>query len=226
MLTLTDADHRLVDLTRTIVPDEQPADRPFQLTRGFLADNSFKHDIRTHSHVGTHIEFPAHFFEGGKDGLAYDVGTFARSAALFELDLPPGLDVYFTGDMLEKDVGSFVQPGWMLLVRNNNKESVEAGKADHYLLPKFSRDACEWIRDRGIVVLGVDERTVWFGDSIEETRRFHDILMGADICVIETLDNLDALRCKTFFLLALPVKVAGLDSAWSRVVAVEDRTES
>ena len=214
--------YRLVDLTCTIDPAGQPEGRPFRITRGHLADNSFKHDIETHSHVGTHIESPAHFFDGGKDLTAFDLDIFMGPAAVFDVDLAPSADAYFTADMLEKGVGELVARGHILLVRNSNPASIEAGAKDERLLPKFGKDACEWIRDREVKLLGVDERTVGFGASVEETRRFHDILMSADICVIETLRRLDALRRKTFYLLALPIPVRGLDSAWARVVAIEE----
>ena len=222
MFDLDLSKYRLVDLTCTIDPANQPEGRPFRITRGHLADNAFKHDIATHSHVGTHIESPAHFFDGGKDLTAFELATFMGPAALFEVDLPPAQDAHFTGDMLEKDVGELVAPGHILLVRNNHRASIEAGAKDERLLPKFGKDACEWIRDRGVKLLGVDESTVGLGASLDEIRRFHDILMAADVCVIETLRHLDALRRKTFYVFALPIPVKGLDSAWARVAAIEE----
>ncbi len=222
MFSLDYSKYRLVDLSRAIDPDKQPKGRPFRITRGFLADNSFKHDIETHSHVGTHMESPAHFFEGGRDLMQFDLATFMGPGVLFEVDLPAGRDTYFSAEMLEKDVGGIVKPGSMMLVRNNNRATIEAGKEDCHVLPKFSKGGCQWIRDRGVRILGVDERTVWFGTSVEEIRQFHDILMSKDICVIETLDNLETLRRKEFYLLALPVKIRGLDSAWVRVAAIEE----
>jgi len=62
---IDEAKYRIVDLSTRIAPPGTE-DRPFRVERGRLADDSFKHDVSTHTHVGTHIESPAHFFEGGR----------------------------------------------------------------------------------------------------------------------------------------------------------------
>ena len=64
-------------LGKTVDPDVQVPGRPFKATRSRLPDTSFKHDIETHTHVGTHVEAPAHYFEGGKDLTAYNISRFA-----------------------------------------------------------------------------------------------------------------------------------------------------
>jgi kynurenine formamidase len=46
---------RIVDLSYEVVPGANP-DRPFEMSRGTLADQTYRFDItRTHSHVGTHV---------------------------------------------------------------------------------------------------------------------------------------------------------------------------
>ena len=52
--------------------------------------------------------------------------------------------------------------------------------------------------------------------------KVHDILTSADVPIIEWLDNLDQLRKREFFLMALPFKVKVMDSSWARVIAIED----
>ena len=223
MFDIDYARYRLVDLSRTVDPASQPDDRPFRIRRSFLADNSFKHEIETHSHVGAHVEFPAHFFEGGKDGLAFDLDRFAGRAVLFEIDAPPSADCWITGDMLGADVGDILEPGDILVLRNSSADSRHAAATDPGLLPGVTRDCAEWIRDRNVKLVGLDERYIALDKSFDECRAFHDVLLSADICFIEGMDNLEALRRKTFFLFAFPAKVKGLDSAFARVVAVEEK---
>ena len=50
-------------------------------------------------------------------------------------------------------------------------------------------------------------------------------LMSRDITLVEFLDNLAALRRREFFFMALPFKVAGIDSAPVRAIAIEEREE-
>ena len=215
--------YRLVDLSRTIDPAHQPGDRPFRISRSFLADNSFKHEIETHSHVGAHVEFPAHFFEDGKDGLAFDLDRFAGRAVLFDIDAPPAADCWITADTLDSDVGGILEPGDILVLRNISAESRRAATTDRSLLPGVTRNCAEWIRDHKVKLLGLDERYIALSKSLDQCRAFHDVLLAADICFIEGMDNLEALRRKTFFLFAFPAKVKGLDSAFARVVAVEEK---
>jgi len=72
--------YRVVDLSYLVEPNAG-GDRPFVVRQGRLADNAFKYDVLdTHTHVGTHVESPAHFFENGKDiaGLPLDAFLAAR----------------------------------------------------------------------------------------------------------------------------------------------------
>lgn len=76
MFSIDTNKYRIVDLSYTVDPDNYPPDRPFALELGYLADRAFKYDVRTHSHVGTHIEAPAHFYEGGRDITSYPLDAF------------------------------------------------------------------------------------------------------------------------------------------------------
>ncbi len=46
---------RVIDLSLCVTTPGTD-NRPMRATRGLLADGTFKHDIATHTHVGTHIE--------------------------------------------------------------------------------------------------------------------------------------------------------------------------
>ena len=62
--------YRIVDLSYLVVPPGT-RERPYVVQRGRLADQAYKFDIvRTHTHVGTHVETPAHFFPDGKIDLS------------------------------------------------------------------------------------------------------------------------------------------------------------
>ena len=222
MFTIDLSKYRLVDLAITIDPDNQPAGRPFKATRSRLPDTSFKHDVETHTHVGAHVEAPAHFFDGGKDLTAFPITTFATPAALVDINLPPSRDTWITPDLLEREVGSILQPGWTLFLRNTSDATRSAVAKDVLLGSLFREDAAEWMRDKKIAALAFDYPYVDMGRTDEEGLNVHDILLGADILLIEGLDNLHALTRKKFFLLWFPVKVRKIDSSWTRPVAIEE----
>jgi len=209
--------YRIVDISYEVVPPGSD-DRPFVIERGFLADGAYKHDVtKTHSHVGTHVEAPAHFFDGGKDITELPLTTYFGRAILLEIDdaqknlaiLPP---------FLEKAIGDIIREGDIVICRNSDKESLKGDRPRPHLTPEAAR----WLRDHKIKMLGVDNN-VRLSADVPATRKFHDILMSADVALIEWLDNLDQLKKREFFLMALPFKVKVMDSSWARVIAIEDR---
>ena len=62
-----------------------------------------------------------------------------------------------------------------------------------------------------------------YGESIEEIRHFHDVLMKDDCVFVEFLANLDKISKQRFYLMSLPYKVEGLDSSFCRAVVIEDK---
>jgi len=212
--------YRVVDLSYEVIPCDT-GDRPFAIKRGLLADRAFKHDIRTHTHVGTHVEVPAHFYEDGKDVTAFPLEAFMGRAILLEVHeagAHPGLSV----EEVDKDIGGLIREDDIVLCRNNDRESRRLGEHDKTGLPFIGPSVAEWLRDHKIKMLGIDN-FVRLSADIESGRRLHDILMSHDINLIEFLDNLDALRKKEFYFMALPFKARQVDSAWARAIAIEER---
>lgn len=209
--------YRIVDISYEVVPPGSD-DRPFVIERGFLADMAYKHDVtKTHSHVGTHVEAPAHFFDGGNDVTQLPLTTYFGRAVLLEIDdaqknlaiLPP---------FMEKAVGDIIRPGDIVICRNNDAESLKGNRPKPYLTP----EAAWWLREHKMKMMGVDNN-VRLSKDIPSGRELHDILMSVDIPIIEWLDNLDQLKKREFYLMALPFKVKVMDSSWVRVVAIEER---
>jgi kynurenine formamidase len=211
--------YRLVDLSYEVDPDNCPPDRPFELQRGYLADNAYKYDVRTHSHVGTHIESPAHFFEGGRDTTCYPLDAFFGRAVL--LDVPDATKAAEIGpDYLERAVGDLLQPGDIVICRNSDVDSLASGDPARY--PALTPEAGHWLAERGIKMLGIDTH-FRLGKDVAAGRALHDILMSRGVLFIEFLDNLAELRQREFFFMALPFKVRKMDSSWCRAIAIEER---
>ena len=205
--------YRIVDLSLAVVPPGS-ADRPFVVERGRLADNAFKFEIlRTHTHVGTHVESPAHFFEDGEDCAALPLERFFGRAVL--LDITDALGAQeMEGEFLEKHLGERLAKGDIVVCRNSDKAST--------LTPCFAPGGAIWLRERGVKLVGVGP-DIRLGSTVTATRGFHDILMRAGVCLVEFLSNLEALHRDEFFFMALPVRWAGVDSAPARAIAIEER---
>jgi len=219
MFSIDPQKYRLLDLSYQVDPDNYPADRPFQLELGYLADRAFKYDVRTHSHVGTHIESPAHFFEGGRDITSYPLDAFYGRAVL--LDMPDAREAtQVSPALLDRLIGKVVEEGDIIICRNSDAASKAARLPDGY--PTLTPEAGRWFADRGIKMLGIDN-FVRLGKDVADGRALHDVLMSRGVTFIEWLDNLDQLSKPLFFFMALPFKVRKMDSSWCRAIAIEDR---
>lgn len=207
--------YRIIDLSYEVVPPGTN-ERPFVIKRGFLADNAYKHDVlKTHSHVGTHVETPAHFFDGAKGVTDFPLTSFFGRGILLEIN-KVGNDPAIMPSYLEEDIGGLIQEGDIVICRNNDKGSIKSGN-----LPHLTPEAAQWFRNKKIKMLGIDSY-VQLSKDIPSGRKLHDILMSQDITFIEFLDNLDELKKKEFFFMALPFKVKVMDSSWARAIAIEE----
>jgi len=209
--------YRLVDLSYEVVPGAS-ADRYFDVERGLLADQAFMHHVRTHSHVGTHVEFGAHFFEGGRDGTTYPLTDFVGRALL--LDVPDVLATPEVGvEYLERTLGSRVALGDIVICRNSDGESLAGRRPPR---PALTPEAARWFVDHQVKMIGVDNH-FGLGKDIPSGRALHEIFMGAGGTLIEFLDHLDQIRRSEFYFMALPYLVRTMDSSWARAVAIEER---
>ncbi len=217
--TIDPTKFRIVDLSYEVVPHEG-GDRPFVIQRGFLADRAYKYDVlNTHSHVGTHVETPAHFFDGGKDVTDFPVDAFCGRALLLEVnDAKAGQAI--SDATCEQQFGERIQAGDIVICRNNDLTSVQSGAPND--LPYLTPEAAQWFAHHGIKMLGVDNY-VRLSIDIPSGRELHDILMSRDVCFVEWLDNLQELQQSEFFFMALPYKVKQMDSSWARAIAIEER---
>jgi len=79
----------------------------FDIERGLLADRAFMQHVRTHTHVGAHVEVDAHFFEGGCDVPACPLTDFRECGLLLDV---PDLDAVprVTVEYLDKTLGHLI----------------------------------------------------------------------------------------------------------------------
>ena len=213
MLAIDPAQYRLVDLSVEIEPPGSE-ERPLEVSVGRLADDTYKMDIsKLHSHVGTHVEAPYHFFGSGKLITDMPLESFFGPAALLSVDDPADSEV--TGETLDREIGDIFAPGHILLCRNGLEETRDNPADFPYLTP----DAARWMVARQMKLLVIDA-CFGLGPDIPATRELHEILMSRDICIVEFV-ILDGLRRRECFFMCLPVAFA-LDSSFARAIAFEE----
>lgn len=209
----------IIDISHTVVPGED-ADRPFAIQKALLQDKTFRYDIlKTHSHVGCHVEVGAHFYENGKTITDYPLEQFHGTGVLLSVK-----EMAIDGEYCENTIGNVIQERDIVVIRNDT--GVKLTKQQLYMegedrLPKLSPSAANWLAKYKPKLVVLDY--IRFGEDIEETRQFHDILMSLDVNFVEFVDNLDKITQERFYVMALPYKVQGLDSSFCRAIVIQKK---
>lgn len=212
--------YRLVDLSgEVVVPGSE--ERPFKAARGLLSDGAFKHDVCTHTHVGTHLESPAHFYENGRELNDYPLDYFSGHAVVFNF---AGVDAEAVdGAALERTIGARIKPRGIVLCRNAHPEWRRVPAAR---LPYLCPDGARWLAGHKVRLLTIDAHTgIRLAKDDAMSRENHDILMrpGVEMLILEGAGGVGNLTRDECFFMAFPFSVKGVDSAWTRAVAVEER---
>lgn len=205
--------YKIIDLSKLVIPNiPTPDDRPFAIQEGKLDDGTAKFDIlKTHTHVGTHVESPRHFYPNGKSITDLSLEHFMGKARLFHAKPAADIRRITLADVqsqLEQYRGTFE----ILLIRSDSGFSPI----------RFAMETVPYIRDLQIKLL-IFEAGIEFGNGIEEGRRFHDLLLSRDICLVEFPDHCQELDRDEFYIFAAPIKVQGLDSGMCRLFAVLEK---
>jgi len=212
-------EYEIIDISYSVIPG-QDADRPFAIQKALLQDKTFRYDIlKTHSHAGCHVEVGAHFYENGKTITDYPLDRFYGSGVLLSVK-----KMAVDGEYCEKSIGTIIQEGDIVVIRNDT--GVKLTKQQLYMegedrLPKLSPSAANWLAKYKPKLVVLD--FIRFGEDIEETRQFHDILMSLDVNFVEFVDNLDKITQERFYVMALPYKVQGLDSSFCRAIVIQKK---
>lgn len=174
------------------------------------------------AHYATHVDAPNHFIAGAHGIDAAPISRLMGAAALIPLD-DHGARKGIAADTLEER-GRHVRRGDIVILRT--------GWSDlHWGQPAFWADgpyldpgAADWLVERGAKAVVYDfseEFAVRNPGFRGEDCPVHHRILGADVYNIEYVRNLARISAPRCAILALPLKLAGLDGAPARVVAIE-----
>ncbi|MGQ0571168.1 MAG: cyclase family protein [Armatimonadota bacterium] len=220
---------RLIDLTIPWGPEIEPV--PNNPRIFYVPIN--RHELQGYStayaafsvHTGTHIDAPYHFV---KDGLTMEqvpLEWLNGPAVLADLRSVMRPRQALTVEMLRAAVGDpgeirdrrvMLWTGWAQEKWND--------PAFYRENPYLANDAAQWLVDAGARALAVDF-AVDGGPpkpAGQPTYPVHVITLGANVCLIENLINLDKIGTRHFTLLAMPVPVKGGNGGPARVAAWVD----
>lgn len=223
---------RIVDLTMPIRPGMavypgdpevlfEPVTRleadPFNLTR-----------VSFGTHTGTHLDAPWHFMAGGETVDRIDLRKCIGPARI--IDVPKGPNEEIGVEDLAPFAG-VITPGARILLRTGWSRRPEAHEGGLLEVPKegtraesawaddfpgLTIGAARWLAERQIALLGLEQPSTHPTDYIET----HRALLKAGVVLVESLVNLHLIDRDEFWLVVLPLNLAGLDGSPVRAVAV------
>ena len=191
-----------------------PGDPPVVLERLKSIENGDEANvshIQSSVHVGTHIDAPIHFVEGGATVDAIPLKSLLGRAYVVDLRKADVLDA------ATLEAAPIPPRTRRLLFKTRNSELWTSGERS------FQRDfvavdasGAEWLVKKGVKLVGVDYLSVApFNDGVPT----HTILLEAGVVVVEGLD-LARVSKGRYTLYCLPVKLMGSDGAPARAVLV------
>jgi kynurenine formamidase len=165
--------------------------------------------LRLGSHVGTHLDAPAHFLPNGATVDRLSLSALVGPARIVDVsDVPPG------GVIGPELLGS-VSRGERLLLRT--EWGRRFGRRDYYEeFPSLAENTVERLAERRVSLLGLETPSLCAGH--EADAQAHRRLLEAGVVIVEGLTELARLP-ERVWLIALPLRLVGLDGSPCRVIA-------
>ncbi|UCD11972.1 MAG: cyclase family protein [Nitrospinaceae bacterium] len=232
-------ERRILDLTHAF--DETtiywPTSKSFHLDevhkgptgKGYWYESN---DISASEHGGTHLDAPAHFFQGSwhvddipldrlmAPGIVVDVAAKAKKNPDYLIQVSDFLD-------WESRHGR-IAPGRIVLVRTGWEDrwpdkkrylgTDQPGDVEHLSFPGFSEAAAKFLaKERGVAAVGLDTPSLDHGPSKDFLA--HRVFGKANVPGFENVCQLKDLPPSGFRVIALPMKIGQGSGAPLRIIA-------
>lgn len=173
-------------------------------------------------HHATHVDAPNHFIQGAKGIDAAPLDRLMGAAALVALE-DHGKAQAITADTLAKR-GGHVRRGDIVILRTLWSDRHWGTDTFWRDGPYLAESGADWLVERGAkaVVYDFSEEFVVREPGFRgEDCVVHHRILGQEIYNIEYVHHLGRITAERLAILALPLKLVGLDGSPARVVAIE-----
>ena len=159
-------------------------------------------------HVGTHVDAPLHFIDGGDGVETLPLNSLAGKAKVFEIKSETEIS-------LEEIENSEINEGDIILFKTINSETYLKEKTFNENYVYLSTEAAKHLVRKKIATVGIDYYSIaGMNNNIVEC---HKILLGANVTIIEGLD-LSEISLGNYEFVCLPLKIKGSDGAPARAI--------
>ncbi len=178
---------RVVDLSLTFTGGMRGVSYDQNTT---IADTGYNTtNLHIYSHAGTHMDAPLHFVDGGRTIDHLDLSKCIGPALVVDLSHVEPNGIITVEDLAP--VADKITPGTRLLMRTD--WDLHADLDDYRShMPRVSADLATWLVDKGIVLLGLETPSVASlrPENLAELTEVHQILLRAEVVIVESLANL------------------------------------
>jgi len=174
------------------------------------------------AHYATHVDAPLHFIREGMTIDQVPLQSLIGPAAVIELS-DHGESAGISSYTLE-DRGRHVKTGDIAILRTGWTDKCWGSEKFWLEGPFLTADGADWLVERGVrsVVYDFSEEYVVRNPDFQgRDCEIHHKLLGTNIFNIEYVRDLSLIERSRCALMALPIKLKGLDGAPARVVAIE-----
>lgn len=174
--------------------------------------------IELNVHTGTHMDAPYHFYQDGTTVDKMDLNLLQGRGVPFDLRNIGQMGI--EAKHLEA-CGTDIRKGDIALFYTGWAQKRGYNKEYYYAWPYVTEEAAKWLVEKKVKGVCIDGFSV--GGWPEGTGRpAHEILLGKEIMVTEELYmDEKLLEEKEWYVVALPMKLAGFSGAPTRVVAIK-----
>jgi arylformamidase len=160
-------------------------------------------DLHMSSHTGTHIDAPTHYLKSGDTIDTIDISNLIGRCRVVDLSDAGNL---ITADHLTSQTG-----GYHRLFIKTTFSNVSKFMEDY---PSLSADAARLITANYLKCVGIDSPSI---ESFNCDGSVHRELLGHGCIIIELLD-LSQVPEGDYWMIALPLRLTGLDGSPARVL--------
>lgn len=154
------------------------------------------------THTGTHIDAPSHYLKEGGTVDAIPPEKLVGRCRVIDL----GTRTAVTRADLEGWTGG----GERVLLKTWFSERTAFDPA----YPHLTADAAAFLTEAGVACVGIDSPSI---EAFDGDGTVHRTLLGEGVAIIELLD-LSGVAGGDYYMLALPLRLKGLDGAPARVI--------
>ncbi len=174
--------------------------------------------LHIYSHSGTHMDAPVHF---GVGSITIDVlppERFFGKAWVIEVAIHKDQQL-ITESVIER-VADKIEEGDSVLLKTGWYKYLQESRYRN-ALPRISESFAKWMVAKKINRLVVEPPSVADVNNLEEVTHIHQLLLQANIIIVEGICNTDQLSAEHIELITLPLKIKEGDGAPARVIAIQ-----